>query len=275
MSDFRSVYAQVVTTLAGVDDPDLRQAFAEVPRHDFIGRGPWKLSPTGPSTPSDDPALLYQDIVVALDDAATIPNGLPSLHARCISACCPRPKESIVHVGAGTGYYTAILGVLVGPTGRVTGYEIDEGLVARGRAHLEEWPWVSLESRSGVDAVHELVDVIYVSAGVQQIPLNWLSSLRVGGRLLLPLTSAVQGAMLLLVRTSNDDLFDARYVGPARFVPCVGAQDGKIAQTLAVAFEQGGIERITALRTDRAGSSAWCQGDGWWIELRPDRPDSM
>ena len=37
-------------------------------------------------------------------------NGQPWLHAMLIAAAGPRPGEHVVHIGAGVGYYTAILG---------------------------------------------------------------------------------------------------------------------------------------------------------------------
>ena len=41
-------------------------------------------------------------------------NGQPSLHAALIAAAAPQPREHVVHVGAGVGYYTSILAELVG-----------------------------------------------------------------------------------------------------------------------------------------------------------------
>ena len=55
-----------------------------------------------------------------------------------------------MQVGAGTGYFTAVLAELVGPSGRVCAFEIDEDLAATARTLLAEWPWVSVEARSGV-----------------------------------------------------------------------------------------------------------------------------
>jgi protein-L-isoaspartate(D-aspartate) O-methyltransferase len=41
-----------------------------------------------------------------------------------------------VHIGAGTGYYTAILACLVGPSGKVTGIEVDASLAARATVQM-------------------------------------------------------------------------------------------------------------------------------------------
>ena len=77
---------------------------------------------------SSDPRLLYQDVLIALAPDRRINNGQPSLHAACLAEADPQPGESVLHVGAGTGYYTAILAELVGPSGRVIAHEIEASL---------------------------------------------------------------------------------------------------------------------------------------------------
>ena len=66
------------------------------------------------STPDDDPAFLYQDTLVALDADRGINIGEPTLHARCLDALALREGETVLHVGAGAGYYTALLAHLSG-----------------------------------------------------------------------------------------------------------------------------------------------------------------
>src|SRR5688572_30486748 len=116
---FRAFYARRLAAMAAdrtVEDR-LAQAFEAVPREAFLEKGPWKVF-TGTRyivTPSDDPALVYQDIVIALSDEGPFNNGQPSLHAVCLGSLNPRKGERVLHIGAGSGYYTAILATLVGP----------------------------------------------------------------------------------------------------------------------------------------------------------------
>jgi protein-L-isoaspartate(D-aspartate) O-methyltransferase len=63
-------------------------------------------------------------------------NGQPSGHARWIESASIKPGEHVVHIGAGTGYYTAILACLVGPSGKVTGIEVDASLAARATVQM-------------------------------------------------------------------------------------------------------------------------------------------
>ena len=169
LSDFRAVFAEVVAARGACGDPRIKAAFARVPRHEFVEPGPWRFAEDGPPTASTDPALLYQDLAVGLAPDRGIPTGLPSLHARCLDACAPKPGENVVHVGAGAGYFTAIIAELVGPTGTVRAFEVDAALAAMAERNLAPWPRVTVEARSGTVAEGP-VDLIYVCAGVQQNP---------------------------------------------------------------------------------------------------------
>jgi protein-L-isoaspartate(D-aspartate) O-methyltransferase len=100
-------------------------------------------------TPSDDPVFLYQDIVVALAEDRVVNNGQPSLHAACLAALDLKQGEHVIHVGAGTGYYRALLAKLTGPSGSVLAYEIDERLAQRAATNLDDQPHVTVVCRSG------------------------------------------------------------------------------------------------------------------------------
>src|SRR5438874_4505224 len=122
----RRAYAKQVMAAAGVADRRLEGAFAAVPRETFLGRGPWQIVRWGRgyvTTPSRNPVYLYDDVVVGILPERNLNNGQPSLHAALIASAAPRPGEHAVHIGTGTGYYTAILHRLVGRTGQVTAIE--------------------------------------------------------------------------------------------------------------------------------------------------------
>src|ERR1700723_1911667 len=134
-AELRACYARYVTRLQGVKNPRVEQAFAAVPRELFVG-----------PPPDGDLAFLYKDRLIALDDERGINNGQPSLHAGCMEALDVQEGEEILHVGAGTGYYSAILAHLAGPTGRVHAFEIDPGLARRARSNLAGWPGVDVRA---------------------------------------------------------------------------------------------------------------------------------
>jgi protein-L-isoaspartate(D-aspartate) O-methyltransferase len=60
-------------------------------------------------------------------------NGSPSLHAKMLNDLAVEPGQHIAHIGAGTGYYTAMLAELTGAAGRVTAIEFDPALTGRAR----------------------------------------------------------------------------------------------------------------------------------------------
>ena len=276
IASHRQFFASLITATAGVPKGDGRlfDAFATTPRERFAGPGPWKIFTAAGfiETPTDDPAMLYQDVVVALAPERKINNGQPVLHALCLAALKVKEGERIVHVGAGTGYYTAILAQLTGPTGSVTAYEIEEDLAARASKNLADLPFVHVESRSGAEGTLPECDVIYVSAGATA-PLDvWLNALRVNGRLLLPLTPSDGpggtpglGGMLLITRRDTDR-FEARFLSQAMFISCVGARDEETAAKLSVAFRRGDFRNVKSLRRHSvADETCWCEGNGWWL----------
>jgi protein-L-isoaspartate(D-aspartate) O-methyltransferase len=281
----RTFFAELVTSSAGAAKNDrLREAFATTPRENFVGPGPWKIFAGGNlvDTPTNDPAFLYQDVVVALAPERHINNGQPVLHAMCLAALNIRPGESIAHIGAGTGYYTAILAKLTGPTGSVTAYEIEPDLATRAAANLSYASNVTVENRNAAEGALPRCDVIYVSAGATAPLDTWLDALRPDGRLLFPLTSSDgpggapgPGAMLLIARPqdaapdappSPTDIFAARFLSAAVFIHCVGARDEATAAKLADAFKRGDARNVRSLhRYTAPDASSWCAGEAWWL----------
>jgi len=277
VTDFRQVFAQVVVSRAGCCDPSIREAFARVPRHEFVGPGPWYFNEHD-ATPSDDPALVYQDVGMGLAPERGIPTGLPSLHARCLAACAPRVGNRVVHVGAGSGYYTAILAELVGETGRVNAFEIDADLAARARENLRRWPWAHVEPASGAHAALGEADLIYVNAGVQQPPRAWLDALRPEGRLVFPLTPGEgEGGMLLVRHVGSARVFSAKFLCRARFMQCVGTEDEEAGRRLAEAFAGGDHDSVRSLRLhpEEPDGSAWFSGRGWWLSTSAGSSEAM
>jgi protein-L-isoaspartate(D-aspartate) O-methyltransferase len=271
LADFRRVFAEVVVARADCRDPAIRDALTRVPRHELVGPGPWYFTEKGEVSESSDPAMVYQDVGIGLARDRGIPTGLPSLHARCIAACRVKAGERVTHVGAGTGYFTAILAELIGERGNVAAFEIDAELAARARENLLRWPWVRVEPSPWVAPAPSSRDLVYVSAGVEELPLEWLRALAPEGRLLFPLVPrGEEGAVLLVRRTDSETRFSAEFVCGARFVPCVGTENEELGKRLSEAFRRGDVRSLRSLRigTEHADESAWVSGRGWWLSTR-------
>jgi protein-L-isoaspartate(D-aspartate) O-methyltransferase len=240
LDETRRRYADEVCAIAQVTDARLREAFATVPREHFLGAGPWSIAQPFDrehpyrATASADPSEILRDVLVGIDLERQLNNGQPSAHARWMSACMPRPGESVLHVGAGVGYYSAILAELAGRAGRVLAVEADAALAARATGLSRPWPQTTVEC-SDAASPRGPFDVIYVNAGATRPRDAWLDALSPGGRMLLPLTvhlpflaeagAAQHGVGAVFVFTRGELQWSARFVSPVGIFDCIGARD--------------------------------------------------
>jgi len=136
------------------------------------------------TTSDSDPRAVYHDVLIALDEARGINNGQPSLWAFLLDHLDVLAGERVLHLGCGTGYYTAFVAELVGLTGRITAIEIDPGLAEKARVALMPWPQITVSNADGASLAFEQADLIVVSAGATHPLLSWLDALKPGGRLM-------------------------------------------------------------------------------------------
>jgi protein-L-isoaspartate(D-aspartate) O-methyltransferase len=276
----RRAYAKQVKAAAGADNPAVERAFATVPREDFLGPGPWQIPRDWGNytpTPSADPVYLYTNDLVGIIPERHINNGQPSLHFYLLARAAPAAGEHIVHVGAGVGYYTAIMADITGPDGKVTGIEYDPDLAARARANLLPYPQADVIEGDGSSVPFEDADIIYINAGATRPAEAWLDRLRPGGRLVLPLTTDLnfsedgwnkmrqRGAVFLITRREGD--YDAEWISPVAIFPCVGTRDEASERPLAAALERGNVERVRKLyRSDAIPEEhCWLKAPGWCL----------
>lgn len=222
----RGFHATMMAAASNSTDERLERIFEMVPREAFLGPGPWQIMVNRRyiKTPSADPIYVYQNVLVALDARNGINNGEPFLHASWIGAAGPRAGDTISHVGAGTGYYTALLSMLALPRGSVHAFEIDESLAGLARENLEPFEHVSVTHGDATTLPLPASDLIYVNAGVVVPPVAWLKALKPGGRMIFP-WQPVEGIGLAVLVTSTESAFAVRTLMPAWFIPCIGASD--------------------------------------------------
>ncbi len=279
----REAYArQVVALGAGTDDERLRVAFASVARERFLGAPPWQFGrfPLG-FVSGSDPILAYQDVAFVLAAERGVNTGTPSLHARLLHHLRPEPGQTVLHLGTGTGYYSAILAHLVGREGRVVAVELDAALAAAARENLRDYANVSVVHGDATEWPRMPVDRIDVNFMVSRPADAWIEQLAPGGRLLLPIgflapsreklpggivtVRAGSGGAFLIER--GDRGFAARWVAPARFIWADGPLRASEANDAAVrrAFERGGQAAVNSLIWGDAPASPrlWFRGDGW------------
>jgi len=199
-------------------------------------------------------------------------NGQPSFLTFLISLGNPREGEKVVHIGAGYGYYTAVMAQLVGDSGRVTAIEYEPELATRAATNLSTFSQVKVIQGDGTTTPLKPSDVIYINAGAVR-PLNtWLDALNDGGRLVLPLTTSyttneghhmTRGAIFLIVREGRN--YTAQWKSETAIYPCFGGRDQASESALKEAFERGGWEKVTRLyRSEQIEADrCWVRGPDW------------
>ncbi len=281
LSIIRAAYAKQILAAAWVvDNARLEAALRATRREEFLGAGPWwilRRFRDYVTTPDADPVYLYTDDLVGILPERRINNGQPSLHAALIHRASPAAGEHVVHIGTGTGYYTAILAHLVGPSGRVTGIEYEPELAARAKTNFATYPNVDIVEGDGALVAFDTADVIYVNAGCTRPAESWLDRLADGGRLILPMTSdeglgaksaeriAGAGAVFRIERRGMDYL--AYWISPVAILHCAGNRDEMAERALAEAFAKGGWQKVTRLYRNQEipEERCWIRGSGWCL----------
>jgi len=269
----REFYAMMAAAAGGELRDDLERAFEFVPREHFLGPGPWHAVslPSGlyVQTPTDDPIHVYQNVVFALNREKRIHNGEPQLHGQLLGALHPVRGNTVLHIGCGTGYYSAVLAQLIGLSGKVIAYEIEPELARRAADKLKPWENVEVRVASGTEGELPRCDAIYVNAGATHPAVNWLDALNDKGRLVFPLTGVDRfGVSMLVTRLKN--AFSAKPVGYCGFIDCVGATDADEGVAVTAAFRSGELWKVQSLiRNDQPDKAAVLIGKGWWLSSSP------
>lgn len=268
----RRSFAEELCRINGISSPAILAAFSTVPRERFAGTGPWMIQVSGAQTftESANPGDVYQDALIVLDPAKRLNNGQPSLWAVHLNLLDVHPGDHVLHLGCGTGYYSAILAELVGPRGRVVAVEIDQALAERARIALEHWPQVTVLQGDGACGPFDPADVIVVSAGATHPLAAWLAALELEGKLLFPLTPTRGPGAMATIKRQDTDIFAATLCGSVFFVDFEGARDTTISDELARALNRDHGFSVRSLRRDahEKEDSCWLHGKGWCFSRR-------
>ncbi len=128
--------------------------------------------------------------------------------------------ETVLEVGAGSGYQSAVLSRIAA---RVFGIEIVEPLAREAKARLARLGYTNVEIRAGDGYAgwpeHAPFDAIMVTAAAPRVPEPLKQQLKDGGRLILPVGDYVQE---LKIVTRHGSRFEERNVLGVTFVPMTG-----------------------------------------------------
>jgi protein-L-isoaspartate(D-aspartate) O-methyltransferase len=189
----------------GVQDKRILEAFRTIDRADFV--------------PQRFRFDAYRDRPVGIPEDQT--TSQPSLIARMIDVTAPGAEDSVLEVGAGYGFQTALLSCVAKS---VVGIELWPSLAQAASENLE---------RAGVTNARVVVgdgwagyedgapyDVIIVSAAADEVPDALVEQLAEGGRLVVPVREPTGDNVYVFVKRGGR-LERGRLVTPARFVPLV------------------------------------------------------
>jgi protein-L-isoaspartate(D-aspartate) O-methyltransferase len=268
----RRFFAEELEAVCKLRTAALVDAFARVPREQFLPPGPWtvladsdlnQLMVSGRqrmrSTPDTDPARVYHNIAVAIDPERQLFNGQPGTLGFWIDTLDLAPGARVLHVGAGLGYYTAVMGECAGREGRVLAFEVDEALAAEAARRLASRPWIEIRQGDASAPLQETFDAILVNAGVTHPLDSWLDALAPGGRMMLPVTTAMpvmgstlgKGLVFLITRTAAGE-FAARAITVVAVYSALGIRDPQMNDAIGKALTAGPARwmAVTRLRRD-------------------------
>ena len=267
----RRFFAEEIEAVAGLQTADLVEALASVSRERFLPPGPWlvrgeaDLGAAPRATADADPRRAYHNYSIAIDAGRQLFNGAPGVVARVVDALALARGARVLHVGAGLGYYSALLAHVAGPSGRVVAIEIDPALAAAAATNLAGTPWVEVRCGNGFPNPGESFDAILVNAGVTHVHPEWLNAMAPGARAAVPLTATMpgmaatlgKGVSVLFTRTSGEDLA-ARVLGFIAIYSGLDLRDDATNARLGQALMRAPWPPFKRLRRDEHPETAQC-----------------
>ncbi len=194
----------------GIRDPRLLAAMECIPRHRFV--------------PSADQAWAYSDGPLPIGQGQTISQ--PYIVALMTELLNLSGNETVMEIGAGSGYQAAVLGAMAA---QVHSVEIIPELAERARATLSELGYENIRIHTGDGSLGwpeaAPYQGILVAAAAPSAPQPLLDQLADGGRLILPIGS--HGFQRLEVWTRRGSRLDHKMSIPVAFVLLRGAYGWK------------------------------------------------
>ena len=190
----------------GIRSQSVLARIRDVPRHLFV-----------------DEALAsraYEDTALPIGHGQTISQ--PYVVARMTEALLEGDgaADTVLEVGTGCGYQTAVLAPLVG---KLFSIEYLGVLLRKARPRIANLDFYNVRFRQGDGwqgwSKYAPYDGIIVAAAPELIPTALLEQLAVGGRLVLPLGPPRDQRLLRITR--REDGFRQEDLGPVSFVPLV------------------------------------------------------
>ena len=203
----------------GKDKLDARvmEAMRKVPRHEFV--------------PAGSQMLAYSNGPLSIGHGQTISQ--PYIVALMTDLLEPQAKDTILEIGTGSGYQSAILACLVK---QVHTTENVSPLITPARERLQRLGYSNVEVHEcdGYFGLPELApfDAIIITAAAPHVPAPLLEQLKPGGRLVIPVGHEYYAQELLVIQKHENGQFSERKVLDVVFVPLTGSGHHLAAEDL-------------------------------------------
>ena len=173
----------------GIHDLGVLRAVSLVPRHRFV--------------PESVKHRAYEDTALPIGGGQTISQ--PWVQARYIEVLRLTGKESVLEVGTGSGYQTALLAMLAD---RVFSVERVPELTREAQKVIQELGIKNVTIMGGDGTLgwrpYAPYDAILVAAASPDVPKPLLEQLAVGGRLVIPIGDKEKQVLHLVTRRDAD-----------------------------------------------------------------------
>ena len=186
----------------GISDDNILNSIRNIPRELFIDQSLIKKA--------------YENIPLPIKCGQTISQ--PYVVAYMISCLKLKKTDSILEVGTGTGYQTALLSHLCK---KVYTIELLSELLNQAKKNIAilNLKNITFKLDNGIKGLEDkyLFDAIIISASSETIPTKLLKNLKSGGHLIMPKKYPMGKQKLILVKKNEEDhsvreLFDVKFV---------------------------------------------------------------
>ncbi len=187
--------------------PQIIDAFLKIDRADFV--------------PVNLISEAYGNYPLPIGSGQTISQ--PFTVAFVMELLKPLPGNIVLDVGSGSGWTTALLAQMVGPTGKVISMELIREVYEQGVKNISRYGFIEKGTVTMIcgnaadgEKEHAPFNRIAAAAALTEIPLVWKNQLKIGGRIVAPV-----GSNIVALDKKSEDKFEQRdYYGFA-FVPFI------------------------------------------------------
>ena len=194
----------------GICETPILDAFLAVPREAFVDAGHAHLA--------------YGDHPLPIEARQTISQ--PYIVALMIQAAGVKAGDTVLEIGAGSGYAAAVIGRIAA---RVIAIERQHELVESARNRLRRLGHDNIEIVEGDGTKgwrnEAPYDAILAAASGSHVPEALVAQLAPGGRLVMPIGDPGRVQELVKVTKQEDGVLKQENLGGVRFVPLIG-EDG-------------------------------------------------